>query len=119
MAALEQVKNRRWIEEQLAKLDMVEWDRFTLGDWDGEQAVTVYGWLDREDEYKDFVLLILWPEGEGIYYTTSSDEWTHEIHSRLFDDDPDEHNDCRRVERTFDVPNAIELHQETDLEEFA
>ena len=114
------IKNQEWVESRLELLDFVEWDRFTEGDWNGQQSLSVYGWIDRDDEYKDFVLMILWPESEEAYYSTSSEEYTTEICRRLFDHDPDdEHNECIRVEDTFDVPNAIELHQDTTLLEYA
>jgi len=102
----DRIKNRRWIESNLRSCRIVEWDRFTVGNWNGKQSVSVYGWIDREDEYKDFVLVIFWPESEGIYYTTSSAEHTQEINRALFGEDGD-HNDCRRVEDTFNVSNAI------------
>lgn len=105
-AATEQIENRRWIESKLRSLRMVDWDRFTIGDWNGEQAVSVFGWIDREDEYKDFVVVIFWPESEGIYNTTSSAEHTEEITQKLHGEASD-HNECRRVEDTFNVSNAI------------
>lgn len=103
-----------WIEEILERLDMVMWDRFTVGYEESlGKFYTVYGWIEREeDEYKDFVLCRFFPETEDNItgFTTSSDEYTHEIHRRIFGDDVgDEHNDCRRVEHTFDIENAIEL----------
>ena len=103
--------HREWVEETLDLLPFVEWDRFTTGEWGGDSPyVTVYGWLPREqDEYKDFVLLILWPETETVYFSTSSAEWTEEIYEALYDDSLENHNDCQRVEDTFDVDNAVKL----------
>lgn len=109
------IRNQDWIESQLSALSLVEWDRFTIGDWNGTQSVSAYGWIDREDEYKDFVLIIFWAENEELYYISSSDEYTVEIHQTLFDESPEEHNDCRRVEHTFDVENAIELTEQAKL----
>ncbi len=51
-------------------------------------------------------------------FTTSSDEWTEEIHERMFGDRPDEHNECQRVEHAFDIPNAVELHENAAITEF-
>lgn len=103
---------REWIESVLARLDMVEWDRFVVGD-DHNLAghyVEVYGWIDRtEDEYKDFVTARFWTGDKLIEFTTSSDRYTQEIHRRIYGDDPPEHNPCQRVEHTFGVPNAVEL----------
>jgi len=106
--AVEQIHNRRWIERKLRACRMVEWDRFTVGDWGGEQAVSVYGWIDRDDEYHDFVLVIFWPESEGVYHTTSSAEYTEELTQLLHGEDGG-HNECHRVEDTFTVSNAVEV----------
>lgn len=112
--------HREWIESKLSALDMVQWDRYAAGDWYGEQPhFTVYGWIDRQDEYKDFVVVIFWPENENFYFTTSSEEYTQEIYRRLVGEEPEKHNDCQRVEHTFDVENAIELDHNSSLEEFA
>ena len=103
----------------LEALEFVEWDRFTVGDWDGQTYVTVYGWIDREDDYKDFVIILRWADGT-TYYTTSSAERTEEIHRILWPDDPiEEHNDCQRVEEYIDIPNAIRLVADGGSEEIA
>jgi hypothetical protein len=120
IAMSEEIQNRAWIESHLEAVAFVSWDRFTVGDWNGEQAVSVYGWIGRDrDEYKDFVLLIFWPESEEFYYATSSEERTHEIYEILVGEDSDEHNECRRVEHTFRIENAIELHEQSTLVESA
>lgn len=112
-----------WIAGKLADLDMVEWDRYTVGHRPDEGTeITVYGWIDREkDEYKDFVITSFYPETDEniIWYTTSSDRYTGEIYRILYGEEPDDHNDCQRVEDTFDVPNAIELHEQTTLSDNA
>jgi hypothetical protein len=97
------------IEGALRQLDFVEWDRFVEGVWEeGLKYVSVYGWIDREDEYKDFVEVTFWDDG-GRWFTTSSDEYTYRIHEILFDEPPEEHNACKRVEDHFDLRNQIEL----------
>lgn len=104
------LKNRRWMERKLRAARYVEWDRFVVGDWGDEQYVSVYGWIDRDDEYKDFVEVIFWPESEDIYFTTSSAERTKDLHRDLVgEDDLDDHNECHRVEDSFNVSNAVEL----------
>lgn len=108
---VEQINNRRWMERKLRSVRFVEWDRFTICDWNGEQSVSVYGWIDREDAYKDFVLVIFWPESESHYHTTSSAERTEDLYRALVGDDLDEHNECHRVEHTFNVSNAIEVQE--------
>nr|WP_305794632.1 hypothetical protein [Halomarina rubra] len=109
--------NRRWMEKQLRKVRFVEWDRFTVGQWHDEQSVSVYGWIDREDEYKDFVLVIFWPESEEFYFTTSSADRTEDIYRALVGDDMTEHNECHRVEDNFNVENSVTLNH--DLSEWA
>jgi len=110
-------ENRQWVEDTLERVHMVEWDRFTVGNHpETGRYIKVYGWIDREDEYKDFCIIDFQPETEEnlIGYTTSSDEHTNEIYRCLFDMEPDDHNDCRRVENHFDVSNSVELNAETD-----
>ena len=120
MSDLEQA-TREWVENTLERLDMVAWDRFVAGD-DPNVAgryLKVYGWIDREDDaYKDFVIVTFYPDtANNLYgFTTSSDRYTMDIHRRLFGDEPDQHNDCRRVEHAFEVPNAVELGEQTTLE---
>lgn len=107
-----------WCEDVLERLDMVMWDRFTVSDDPSAgRFYTVYGWIDRqEDEYKDFVVVRFFPETQNdlVSFTTSSDQWTHEIHERIFGESTG-HNDCKRVESHFDVPNAIELNEQQKL----
>lgn len=109
-----------WVERTLSRLDMVEWDRFVVGN-DPNLAgryVQVYGWITREtDDYKDFVLVRFYPgTEENLYgFTTSSDRHTEEIHRRMYGEDLDDHNPCQRVEHTFDVDNAVELGEQTTL----
>jgi hypothetical protein len=107
-----------WCQNILEDLDMVTWDRFTVGD--NSQAgrfYIVYGWIEREsDDYKDFALVRFFPETEKnlVSYTTSSDKWTNEINRRIFGEDS-EHNDCKRVEDHADIRNVIQLHEQTTL----
>ena len=97
------------LSDKLAELDFVEWDRYTGGKWsEGRQYVTVYGWIDREDEYKDFVEIIRWQNGQ-LYFTTSSAEHTERIFEVLFEDPLDNHNDCKRVEDALNIDNVVKL----------
>ncbi|MFC6809774.1 hypothetical protein ACFQGT_00295 [Natrialbaceae archaeon GCM10025810] len=97
---------------------MVMWDRFSVAcDPPVGRFYTVYGWIDREtDDYKDFVVVRFFPETDDnlVSFTTSSDKWTHEIHERIFGETAG-HKDCKRVERHFDISNAVELHEQTTL----
>lgn len=105
-------ENRQWVEDTLERVHMVEWDRFAVGNHpETGRYIEVYGWIDRDDEYKDFCIIEFQPETDEnlIGYTTSSDEYTNEIYRCLYDLEPDDHNDCRRVENHFDVSNSVEL----------
>lgn len=107
----ELVVGRDWIGETLRMVPFVEWDRFTTGEWSEDSPyVTVYGWLPRDQAgYKDFVILLLWPESETVYFSTSSAERTEDIFEALYDDSLENHNECQRVEDTFDVDNAVSI----------
>lgn len=71
---------------------------------------TVYGWIDRDDEYKDYIQIEIWPSDEYVSFTTSSEEHTEEIHELLFGADTvGDHNECQRVENHFDVEQAVTL----------
>jgi len=114
------LKKREWIAEYLSAVPVVDWDRFVVGERDGNQYVDVYGWIDREDEYKDFVWSRFWPANEVFEFTTSSDEYSEYIQAEWFGEDSlDDHIPCRRVEYAFDIDNAIELHEDASLEAFS
>ena len=112
------VPHADWIVEQLESLPFVEWDRFTVNNFDnGVMLLNVYGWIDRPDDHEDFVLLQVYPKKPDVWgYITSSDEYTEEIYEILFDEEPDGHNPCRRVEHTLDVDNCVRLTEQSSLE---
>ena len=105
------VENRRWIASKLRAARFVEWDRFTVDERDGYQHVDVYGWIDRDDEYKDFVWARFWPATEYFEFTTSSAAYSERLSTLWFGEDGG-HVKCRRVEDTFNVENAIALDRE-------
>jgi len=110
------VKNSDWIGDLLGQLPFVEWDRFTVGEMQSNQFVDVYGWIDRDDDYKDFVWTRFWPKREIVEYTTSSDKYSEQIHIEWFGKESlDDHNPCRRVENQFEIPNAVELTEQKTL----
>jgi len=105
-------ENRQWVEDTLERVQMVDWDRFVTGlHPKSGRYIKVYGWIDRDDEYKDFCIVTFQPDTSEnlIGYTTSSDEHTDKIYRSLFDVEPDGHNDCPRVENYLDVSNSVEL----------
>lgn len=105
------VINRGWVEQMLSQPEFVEWDRFTQATVGGEQRLDVYGWIEREhDEYKDFVLLCLWPEDREFEFTTSSARYSDDLYRLWRDaDDPEDHYTCQRVENNFGINNATTL----------
>jgi hypothetical protein len=102
----DRIKNRRWIARKLRACRFVSWDRFTVHEWDGEQSVSVYGWIEREDEHEDFAMVIFWPESESLYNLTSSVRYSQKFTEALHGES-DGHSECRRVEDTFNVENAV------------
>jgi len=110
----EQINDELLIEqlkESMERLDFVEWDRYVTGEWDEHNDyVIAYGWIEREsDAYKDYVELITWSKGDNVMFTTSSSKYTEEIYRLLYGEEPDDHNDCKRIENAVDIDNAIEL----------
>ena len=92
---------RKSIEKILKGLKFVMWDRFVQHAKDG---ITFYGWIDREDSYKDF-LVLQYNAGEwwGI---TSSVKYDKEIKEYFGDKDGIA---CQRVQYHFEVKNCIRL----------
>lgn len=94
------------IEDDLLKLDFVQWDRFLEKD----NGIVVYGWIKRPDSHEDYVQLN-YTGSEGEYeleYTTSSKLFSKEIAKRL-NIDIEDHTDCQRIESTFKIHNMIRI----------
>jgi len=99
------VQNKAWVESKLRDLDFVEWDRYYT--W--KQGVVVYGWIDREDQYKDFVSIEFNTRQKLVArYDTSSEKYTEEIADIL----DMNHSQCFRVEHKFAIDNKIEADAE-------
>jgi len=111
---------KEWVEGKLLKCTFVKWDRFLLAEdpKQDELVINVYGWIDRDDDYKDFVTVDFWTARETVGFTTSSEEYTEQLHRLLVGEDLDNHNECRRVEDTFDVPNAVTLDGDKSLDAY-
>ena len=99
------MKTDAWIERHLEALSFVEWDRYIPFD----AGLSVYGWIDRDDDYRDFLIIHFYPAKRGLWWQTSSAERHDEIHEILHGEDAGPGNACERVEDRFDVENAIEL----------
>lgn len=105
---------REYIETILERLEFVEWDRFVpFCDGPEPPRLRLYGWIDRDDAYKDFVLLDLWPSLDEFECITSSERYSERI-NEVLGNDSDDHVECRRVEDHFSVDNAVELDEEED-----
>lgn len=96
------MKNKAAVEAVLRELEFVEWDRYHSF---GEQ-VAFFGWINREDQYKDFVVIHWNPETARVEgYHTSSAKYTEAIGDIL----GIPHSDCHRVEDKFAIENMVEL----------
>ena len=94
----------------------VKWDRFIretsvepTDELDGATVVyTLYGWIDREDLYKDFVLIMFEWDGSFTYWTSSA-LYSEIFHERIHGD-VSGHTDCERVEDWFpEIKNVVRL----------
>lgn len=100
------------IPDILTSLNFVEWDRYTRVGNDHSVTYDFYGWIDRNDSYKDFVVLTLVFEKSEvtISYITSSVRYTRDIAKIL---NMQVHEDCRRVEELYpSIPNLVKLFKE-------
>lgn len=99
------------MEHILEKLEFVEWDRLLeFKNENGNRITRVFGWIEREDEYKDFVHLeFLEESNEVLFLGTSSKQYSEKIHTILYGEDDDQHVQCRRVENQLDIENVIEI----------
>ena len=107
-----------WIEDTLRQTPFVQYDRFIEmpedEDWIWQPSVFVYGWVGREnDEYKDFVVWRFWVRDGWFELFCSNAAVERRIH-RAHDEwnEVGVGQECQRVERSFDIPNAIELDKE-------
>ena len=100
-----------FIEEKLEMLDFVEWDRCIQWQVDGgPNVVRVFGWIERDDQYKDFAHLEFTADVGGfevIFLGTSSSEYSEEINERV--NGKGDYAHCHRVENQFEVENTVNL----------
>lgn len=90
------------IEETCNQFPFVTWDRFVeWPDWKDGLGVTVSGWIEREDQYKDYMVLDFFDDGT-VEYMTSSAKYSQEIWNMLYGINlASKHTDCKRVEDHF------------------
>ena len=91
------------IIDVLRSLDFVKWDRY-FGE---NNCYTFFGWIDRDDSYKDFVVLDIELDkirkGLLIGFSTSSKKYSKRIADILRCG----HLDCIRIEHFCDLGNII------------
>ena len=101
------------LADVLNRLPFVTWDRYL--EWEDDETGDVwavfYGWIERDDEYKDFASIkINASENEIVDFLTSSSEHSEEIHERL-GFDLETHNQCHRVENLGLDVNAVNIDE--------
>jgi len=75
----------------------VEWDRYVEDD----DAYSVYGWIQRSDGKRDFVLVSIKEDlGTYVSFVTSSAKYSKTL-TELIHGDTSEHIDCKRVEDLY------------------
>lgn len=87
----------------------VTWDRYTQDDYE----LIAYGWIERDDAYKDFMLIVVDLVDFTFWYTTSSAKYSQAFHNRI-NDNPKQHSKCRRVESMFPTVKAVRLKPTAD-----
>lgn len=103
---------KEWIMNCLTDMPFVQWDRYTFNDGVNKRHerffwLKIYGWIEREDAYKDFVVLDFYKQGnimEAHHIITSSAKYSQPINEIMMEKD---HFDCNRVEDAFNIPNAV------------
>ena len=93
----------RRIEELLESFDYVAWDRFV----EGKERISIYGWIDRKDAYKDFIVLLINKNTGSCSYVTSSVKYHFEIEKSMCL--PEKAPNCQRVEDKWKIKNSIKL----------
>ncbi len=78
-----------WME----KFPFVKWDRFI----ESKLHYQVFGWIDREDNYKDFMLIIFLKETGAIVYWISSSHTRHEEIIKLLGKRAVNNFPCQRI----------------------
>ena len=93
------------IIKTLEKFDFVNWDRY-FGE---DEKLTFFGWIDREDNKKDFLVLDF--SISPLWFATSSKIYSKKI-SEVFGVS---HLDCKRVEDFCDIQNMIKLDKSHEI----
>ncbi len=92
------------IEKKLMALPFVNWDRYV----DSGDAITIFGWIKRNDDYKDFAIIEFSTDDYEVNVWATSSKEHSESMGKIFQPDS-KHNVCQRVEHKFNVKNCIRL----------
>lgn len=95
---------KRSVEVWLRKFPMVSWDRFVRF----SDGISAFGWIQREDAYKDFMIIDFDKSGDLVYYMTSSKRYSLPLY-KIINGTGRGHTKCRRVEHAFRIKNSIKL----------
>ena|SRR3990167_4753775 len=97
-----------FIEQCMMDLYFAQWDRFIDYIDNNIRRLRIYGWIQRKDNCKDFVMLEIFPGDLTVSYLTSSAMFTDEI-GRILYGEAHPHEVCHRVESMFKINNSIKL----------
>lgn len=104
-----EARKKIFIENVLGRLDFVKWDRYFEV---GEELITFFGWIDKSESYKDFLVVDFWFREKELMsiggFVTSSKEHSKRIANIL----GVEHSVCERVENFCDLNNVIRLEND-------
>ena len=93
--------------KKMTSLKFVKWDRY-IDAWSESKTLIFYGWIDRDDNYKDFIILNVNPD--SFFHLTSSAKYDKKIAKILKADNP---KPCKRIEKLLpNLVNAIKLKRE-------
>lgn len=91
------------LEVALSLFPEVSWDRYTR---DVDDTMMFYGWIDRDDSYKDFLILEFDENQHVERFITSSAKYSEEFYTRLFGERKS-HVPCQRVEDLLLDPKKV------------
>lgn len=99
------MQNKAWISQVLRQLDFVEWDRY----YSFGRDLAFYGWIEREDQYKDFLVIVVDNEHKQVTgYHCSSAKYSEKVGEQLNIG----HSECQRVEDKLAIDNMVKLDNE-------
>lgn len=115
-----------WIASTLNKLPFVIWDRasFLMPPYIAKDRIrrwwlAVFGWIEREDAYKDFIAIDFeihpqYGRIAGVISTSSKKHSKEAVELIMGKQAP--HNDCFRVEEITGVRNSVKQKKAANLE---